>query len=75
MESESARDRFLAGLRAGWIDESMGITEPVPAYPDSNVYMAGVRRGRAAWRMESESAMVVDAPAVIHLGGELWVTE
>lgn len=48
-----ARSRYLAGLRAGWLDESLGIVEPEIGYPDDDPYLAGVLRGRAAWRREA----------------------
>jgi hypothetical protein len=50
---------FEAGLRAGFLDESHGILEPESGYPDGP-YLAGVRRGREAWRRESAAALVVD---------------
>jgi len=60
----TARDAYLAGLKAGWIDESLGIVEPVPPYPDDAPYLEGVRRGRAAWRREVAGALVVDRPSI-----------
>jgi len=60
----TAEDRYRAGLRAGWIDESHGILEPESGYPDDDPYLRGVKRGRAAWRREVQGALVVDRPPI-----------
>lgn len=64
----TASERYLAGLRAGWVDESMGILEPEHGYGVDDYYLAGVRKGREAWRRESTVALVVDAPRL----GQEW---
>ncbi|MCK9358104.1 MAG: hypothetical protein M0R22_13315 [Dehalococcoidia bacterium] len=63
VESEAER-LYLAGLRAGWIDESLGIVEPELGYRDDGPYLAGMRRGRMAWRRESSAALVTDRPPI-----------
>lgn len=56
----TAEQKYMAGLRAGYLDESHGIIEPEQGYPMDEPYLAGVRAGREAWRRCVESALVVD---------------
>jgi hypothetical protein len=56
----SAETRYLAGLKAGWIDESLGVKEPESGYPVDEPYLHGVRRGREAWRREAKAVVEPD---------------
>lgn len=56
----TARQLYLAGLRAGYLDESHGILEPEHGYRMDEPYRAGVRAGRASWRRDASAALVVD---------------
>lgn len=57
---ETARDRYLAGLRTGFLEESNGIVEPMPSYPESEPFLTGVEHGRRLWRRQVEVAVVVE---------------
>jgi len=55
-------EQYEQGLLTGIIDAATGVLEPENGYPNSDPFLEGVRRGRAAWKKLTEDALVVDAP-------------
>jgi hypothetical protein len=64
----TARSHYETGLRAGYCEDGIG-PDGDPADP----YWAGFKQGRASWRRDTMSALIVDRPPLLPPSDQMYL--